>query len=209
MESTHRRHQSYDHRLRDAIALTGNPHLFSDVAIPRSTRRTWARGDVRPVVASADVELQVYELLERIDKLRWRAKRQVAIIGLLARLLKLRRGKLDDARLPDGTNKAAVLSAIASATHRLTLRTALAIVGISTARYHTWRRLEEGCGLDDQPSCPKFLPSQLTRQELSTMRDFVEADAYRHIAIQNLSLYAQRLGKLFASASCPSSKLIR
>ena len=201
MDTPPRRHQSYDHRLRDAIAVTGNPHLFRDVAIPRSTRRTWARGDVRPVVASADVELEVYELLERVDKMRHRAKRQAAIIGLLAQLLKLSRGKLDGARVPDGTEKTAVLSAIASATHRLDLRTVLAIVGISAARYHAWRRMEEGCGLDDQPSCPKFFPSQLTREEVSTMRDFVEADAYRHIAVQNLALYAQRLGRLFASAS--------
>ncbi len=33
------------------------------------------------------------------------------------------------------------------------------------------------------------------------MRDFVESETYRHIAIQNLALYAQRLGKLFACAS--------
>ena len=33
------------------------------------------------------------------------------------------------------------------------------------------------------------------------MRDFVESATYRHIAVQNLALYAQRLGKLFASAS--------
>ena len=33
------------------------------------------------------------------------------------------------------------------------------------------------------------------------MRDFVESEDFRHIGVQNLALYAQRLGKLFASAS--------
>jgi hypothetical protein len=88
MKNTHRRRQTYDHRLGDAIALTGKPYLFRDVAIPRSTRRTWARGDVRPVVASADVELEVYKLLEQVDSLRQRVKRQASIISLLMRLLK-------------------------------------------------------------------------------------------------------------------------
>ena len=64
MTRTHRVRRSYDHRLRDAIAATGNADLFRDVAIPASTRRTWVRGEVRPVVASVDVELEVYELLE-------------------------------------------------------------------------------------------------------------------------------------------------
>ena len=30
------------------------------------------------------------------------------------------------------------------------------------------------------------------------MRDFVESETYRHIAVQNLALYAQRLGKHLA-----------
>jgi hypothetical protein len=45
-----------------------------------------------------DVELEVYDLLEQVDKLRQCAKTQAAIIGLLARLLKL----LDGDRVPDG-----------------------------------------------------------------------------------------------------------
>ena len=153
------------------------------------------------MVASVDVELEVYELLEQVDDLRQRAKVQAAVIGLLVRVLRLRGGKLDADRVPDGATKSVVLRAIASASGRLSLGTALRIVGISSARYHAWRRREEGCGLDDQRSCPKSFPSQLTREEVSTMRDFVESETYRHIAVQNLALYAQRLGKLFASAS--------
>ena len=153
------------------------------------------------MVASVDVEVEVYELLEQVDNLRQRAKVQAAIIGLLVRVLRFRRGKLDGDRLPDGETKSAVLRAIASATGLLSLSTVLRIVGVSTTRYHAWRRKEDGCGLDDQPSCPKSTLSQLTRDEVSTMRDFVESESYRHIAVQNLALYAQRLGKLFASAS--------
>jgi hypothetical protein len=111
MNRTHRRRRTYDHRLRDAIAATGNPHLFRDVAIPRSTRRTWAGGDVRPVIAAVDVELEVYNLLDQVDQLRQRAKVQATVIGLLMRLLKLCGGD----RIPDGISKSAVLSAIASA----------------------------------------------------------------------------------------------
>ena len=91
------------------------------------------------MVASVDVELEVYELLEQVDNLRQRAKVQAAIIGLLVRVLRFRRGKLDG-DLPDGETKSAVLRAIASATGLLLLSTVLRIVGVSTARYHAWRR---------------------------------------------------------------------
>ena len=63
MMRAHRVRQTYDHRLRDAIAATGNTDLFRDVSIPASTRRTWARGDVRPVVASVDVSFKVLPIL--------------------------------------------------------------------------------------------------------------------------------------------------
>ena len=99
MTRTHRVRRSYDHRLRDAIAATGNAYLFRDVAIPASTRRTWARGEIRPVVASVDVELEVYELLEQVHSLRQRAKVQAAIIGLLMRVLRLRGGELSKNQL--------------------------------------------------------------------------------------------------------------
>ena len=115
MTRIHRVRRTYDHRLRDAIAATGNADLFRNVAIPASTRRTWARGEVRPVVAAVHVELEVYELLEQVDKLRQRAKVQAVMIGLLVRLLRLRGGKLDADRVPDGQTKSAVLRAIASA----------------------------------------------------------------------------------------------
>ncbi len=78
MTRTHRVRRSYGHRLRDAIAATGNADLFRDVAMPASTRRTWARGEVRPVVAVVDVELEVYELLEQVDNQRQRGKVQAA-----------------------------------------------------------------------------------------------------------------------------------
>ena len=148
------------------------------------------------MVATVDVELEVYDLLEQVDKLRQRARVRAAVIGLRVRLAKLRLAKLDGDRVPDAATKSVVLRAIASTTGLLSLGTALKIVGMSSARYHTWRRKEEGCGLDDQPSCPKSFPLQLTPEEVSTMRDFVETETYRHIAVQNLALYAQRLGKV-------------
>lgn len=100
MMRAHRVRQTYDHRLRDAIAATRNADLFRDVSIPASTRRTWARGEVRPMVAAVDAELEVYDLLEQVDQLRQRARVQAAIIGLLVRLLNLRGGNRDGIAFP-------------------------------------------------------------------------------------------------------------
>ena len=65
MQRTLRVRQTYDHRLRDTIAATGNAYLFRNVSIPASMRRTRARREVRPVLAALDVELEVYDLWEQ------------------------------------------------------------------------------------------------------------------------------------------------
>ena len=49
-----RRHQSYDHRIREAIGFTGNPHLYTTTPIPMSTRRTWASGRIEPVTPGVE-----------------------------------------------------------------------------------------------------------------------------------------------------------
>ncbi|MFC1611879.1 hypothetical protein ACFL6C_13030, partial [Myxococcota bacterium] len=67
MQRTHRRaHQTYDHRIREAIAFTGNPDLYRNIPIPISTRRTWASGRVGPVVSSAETDLQVILVRRRV-----------------------------------------------------------------------------------------------------------------------------------------------
>ena len=116
-------------------------------------------------------------------------------------VLAQRGGRFSIERLPDEQGKASLLKAIASATRVIALTTALRIVGISAARYQSWLKKQGTCGLADQSTCPKSFPTKLTFAEIVAMREFVESEDYRHIAIQNLVLLAQRQGKLFASAS--------
>ena len=78
MLGPYRRHNAYDHRIKDGIAVTGNPNLFHELNIPRSTRLTWARGAVRDVVTCDALNAEVYELLDQNQKLRERLKKQAA-----------------------------------------------------------------------------------------------------------------------------------
>lgn len=181
--------------------MTGNANLFPDVPIKPSTRRTWARCEIRPVITSEDVDLEVYQLLDKVHELTRKVRKQSAIIGLLTNLLNVRGGKLHGDRLPHGDDKTAIVKAIGVAARVIALQRVLRIVGLSSSRYHAWRNRAEGCGLDDLPSCPKLSPNQLTRQEVGAMKEMVESQDYKHVAVQNLALLAQRLGNVFASAS--------
>jgi len=90
----------------------------------------------------------------------------------------------------------------------LPLRVALCVIGLSAARYNSWRRAQVRCELDDRPSCPRSQPMRVSAEEARTMHDMATSEKYKHLPISRLALLAQRLGKVYASAST-WAKLIR
>ena len=50
------------------------------------------------------------------------------------------------------------------------------------------------------------MPSQLTAAEVATVKDMVLAPEYRHMPLRTLSLYAQRIGKVFTSVLVPAEQ---
>jgi len=142
---------------------------------------------------SNDLEHEVFVLRRRVEQLG-------ALVRLLVVLVKACRVSLRHRRLPDGTRKVTLLRAIDRSRSVLPLRIALRVLGLSASRYHSWRR-EEECELDDVDSCPRSSPGQLTREEVAAVKEMVTSEEYRHVPTGTLALLAQRLGKVFASAS--------
>ncbi len=201
------RRRLYDHRIRDAICETGNPGLFPKLRIPRSTTATWLSRGCRRVVSTQEVG-DIAVALDENQNLKRRVLRQTAVIRLLVVLLRLSGFKLDEQRLPDGATKATVLRAVQRCKDALPQKSALRVIRLSPARYHAWRKAERKCELDDRSSCPRSHPTQLTPKEVSTIKDMVTANEYRHMPLRTLALYAQRVGKVFASATT-WAKLVR
>jgi hypothetical protein len=48
---TPRERRAYDHRIKSRVVATGNPSLFPQLAIPRSTAKSWIRRGEREVVS--------------------------------------------------------------------------------------------------------------------------------------------------------------
>ena len=110
------------------------------------------------------------------------------------------RVSLASIRIPEGTAKLMLLRAIERSCSVLPLRVTLRVVRLFHSRYHAWKQ-EAECGLDDLPSCPRLSSQQLTSAEVSTIKEMVTSEEYRHVPTGTLALLAQRLGKVFASSS--------
>ena len=140
-------------------------------------------------------------LRESIHKLETRVCTLAAVLSLQRALLRVSGFSLEHNRLPEGEAKESVVRAVARARKALPLVGILRILHVSPPRYHRWTRAELECGLDDRSSCPRTSPAQLTSQEISTIKEMVTSNQYRHMPLHTLARYAQRIGKVFASAS--------
>jgi putative transposase len=200
--------RSYDHRLRELVCGSGDRRLASRAGVPRSTAASWRQRGCRNVVTVDLVHQETRELQEKVLQLEHRMAVLLAMVRLLWALVRVRGARLEEERLPEGTEKAALLTAIARAKPHLGLDTALRLMGLSASRYHAWRQPLRLCQLDDLSSCPKTTPAQLTAAEVRTLHAMATDPDYRHIPVSGLAMLAQRLGRVFASATT-WSRLIR
>ena len=184
--------------MRDLVQSTGDIGHAIRRGVPRSTARGWLTQDRTEVVTVDVFELDVLNLQQEVLALRDRVARLVALLRLLVVLTRVSGFSLACARLPDAALKVLLLRAIERSCSALPLRTVLRVLRVSPSRYHSWKR-EDECHLDDRSSCPRSSPQQLTRAEVETIREMVTAEQYRHVPTGTLALFAQRLGKVFAS----------
>jgi hypothetical protein len=129
-------------------------------------------------------------LRDRVAKLERRVAMLTAVLRLVLALLRVSGFTLELARVPDAAGKRRLLGAIERARRAMPLSSALRVLRLSSARYHAWVRAEEGCTLDDRPSCPRSMPQRLTYGEVEVIGGMVQSTEHRRMSIRGLALHA-------------------
>ena len=201
MIATSRIQRRYDHRLQAMVRSAGSIEIALEHGIPRSTARGWLRVHDSPSVVSTDVIGQDTACLQmEVLALRRKVKRLTVLLRLMLVVFKLSQFSFAKTRVHEAKNKRRLLSAIDQCRKHMPLRMVTRIIGLSRSRYHEWKQ-ENPCGLDDRSSCPKKSVHQITPTEIRVIRDMVTSDQYRHVPTAILARLAERLGKVFVSAS--------
>jgi transposase InsO family protein len=205
---TNRRRRIYDHRIKEQIVRSRNPNLFPELRIPASTARSWIQRGLVEVVSLHPDNGSEDVLRDRITSLESRVRILSTLLRLTMVLVRISGCRLDRHRLPDASAKPTLLHAVERARRSMPLSAVLRVLHLSPSRYHAWVRAEQGCDLEDQPSCPRSTPHRLTPEEVGTMKEMVTSADCRHMSIRALALHAQRMGKVFAHPAT-WAKLIR
>ncbi len=208
MAGRERRQRRYDHRLKQLVQSTGDGAMARKVGVPRSTLGEWMRGAPAEVVTHSTLGMSETGLQAKVFQLERRVEILTAAMRLLLVLVRVMDSRLDRRRLPNGTDKAAILKAVERASTTIGSTASLRIIGLSRSRYFAWRRGERRCALDDVSTCPRSRPTRLTAAEVATMKEMATSTDYRHVPTTTLARLAQRMGKVYASATS-WSRLIR
>ena len=200
MTSTTHTQNKYDHLLREHVRSTGDVNHAIRLGVPRSPARGWVKLAPADVITLDVVDMDNLRLQQEVLKLRARLGWVIAILRLFVVVLKTSDVSLSRIRFPEGTAKRMLLRTIERSSCVLPLKVALRVIGLSHSRYHAWKQDEE-CGVDDMPSCPRRSSQQLTLTEVSTIKEMVTSEEYRHVPTGTLAILAQRLRKVFASSS--------
>ncbi|MGE0175350.1 MAG: hypothetical protein AB7T49_21380 [Oligoflexales bacterium] len=194
-------YRTYDHRIKHLIARSGNPDLFWELKIPRSTTLTWIRNGVRDVVTAKELNDDHEKLLIENRQLRRQIEASQAVQHLSISTFRLFGLQIQFKRLPTAEAKTDLIGKIKAAANVCGLATALEAIGLSSQRYHVWLKRQKRCNLQDQPSCPKLTPWKLPIAEISKIKNYVTSNDYAHISVPSLVWLARRTGDVFASAA--------
>lgn len=203
------RYRAYDHRVKEMICESGDPTLFPSLNIPRSTAISWIKKGFRPVVTLPSLNQPIQDLVAENEALRKEVKKSTAIQELTLFTFRVFGFQIQYQRLPNEESKKMILSAIEGATRFLPLKVCLEVIGLSSARFHSWKKRQLSCSLKDMVSCPRLIPTRLTIDELAKIRDYATSDSYSHYSVMALSWAAKKAGDVFASATTWSKVIKR
>jgi transposase InsO family protein len=194
-------YRTYDHRIKQLIAASGNPDLFWELKIPRTTALTWIRNGVRDIVTTKDLNQNFEDLVVEKRELERELDSLKAIQSLTIATFRIFGLQIQFKRLPTTEAKADLIERIKSTAKVCGLKAALEAIGLSVQRYNAWLRRQKQCRLQDQSTCAKLKPTKLPTAEMDKIKEYVTSKDYEHFSIPSLVWYARRAGEVFASAT--------
>jgi hypothetical protein len=130
--------RTYDIRVGNAIARLGDPDLFPDLHISRSTALQWIREGVKEVVTHPSFGKTCDDFIEENFALQKACAAEKAKNELVQVSLQVVGFQMQYVRVAAGNLKEKLLSTIDAARSYLSLKDCLESIGMSAARYHSW-----------------------------------------------------------------------
>lgn len=178
----------YDEQTKEMIRISGNPKLFPELNIPRSTARYWINGEKRK---ARKTQLQIEEVLKRkIEDLEKKLEEEKAKNLFLTSLFK----RLDGVKeiIDRKSNKKVIVDHFLNYKKWLTINRMTALVGISNSKFNNFKLQVIGCERVGYKKCKIVRKNQLSFKEQETIHQLASDESLRHLSVRGLHFYAFR-----------------
>ncbi len=187
------KYRHYTEVVKQEIARTGNIYLFPQLKIPRTTAQHWIKYE----------KIKTNENFESVHKgkiafLEQELNKERALRIFVETIRKVFPFDFQKTRVKDKRIRTKIVTAVRECLKFHKLSTCLAAIGLSKSAYQRWASETTACERT-RGLCERRSPTQLTKQEIQTMKKFVTSKKYAHISISSLHLLAQKMGELFCS----------
>ncbi len=156
--------RTYDIQVRNAVARSGDPDLFPNLNIPRSTALQWIREGVKEVVTHPSLGKSCDVVIEENAAQQKACAAEQAKNALVRVSLRVTGFQMQYMRIAAGELKKKLLDSIELAKAHLSLKECLESIGLTAARYHSWVKRLIKCLLPDQSIVPEAFPNKNNKQ---------------------------------------------
>jgi hypothetical protein len=184
------RYRIYDPRVKQMIISSGNPKLFPDLKIPRTTALYWIHKSKEGALGT-DLMSTSHEL-ESLRRENFKLKAKKLFLKELIQAdfgFELKNGLKGRAR------REKIVILIENFRDILSLQEMLEALGISFSTYYRYRSEIQGCPYSLQ-QCDSSFGRALSHKEQQKMIDLALDPKFAHFATRSLVYYAQRKGIL-------------
>ncbi|MEZ4744300.1 MAG: DDE-type integrase/transposase/recombinase [Bdellovibrionota bacterium] len=181
---------TYDHRIKDLVIASGCSQLFEANGVKSETARNWLYGRYRRPI---EVDKQAtYDCLKsfEVKNLEKKVAQLQALIQLYQSVNGVVSVTLAHRNIKCRKQRKQILSSIQLAAKSVGIKKATAFIGISRSRYKRWNSRSTHCDVTLSDSCARSYPNQLSRRELSVIRELVTSKKFAHMSSRSLHLYA-------------------
>lgn len=181
-------YKKFDDQVKEMIRASGDPYLFPELRIPRSTARYWINGEKKKVMRVAINHDRA--LLKRIDDLSKELELLKAENLFLNSLFKKIVGikELFEQR----KNKEAIVYTFLKFQKWISINKMCHLTGITSARFFNFKLQVVGCEKAGFKKCKIVRANQISFREQEMIFNLAEDKKLRHLSIRGLHFHAFR-----------------
>lgn len=184
-------YKKYDPMIKKMIAESGQPNLFPELNIPRTTALYWISKSKE--VSNNEISISDHEEFYQLKKEIFQLKAEKE---LLQKVLKKVLDMKSLQSLLGIQKKEYIVNIIDEMRGLLAVKQSLELLQVSSDQYYRWRSEIYGCEIWKM-KCDSTRPNQLTRAEQKKLVEMAKDKKYAHMSIKSLMFYAQRQKILF------------